>query len=139
VAGLTGRLPEARLTGPLRWAVVLIDFDPVVGHEQRGVRRALVVSYEAFHRSGMATVCPITTRPARYPGEIPIPAGHAGQTKDGLILCHQLRTIDLARVSAFALAGRAQQVTDPQVRSQVRAALAHQLGLDVRAALDGAA
>ena len=47
---------------PLRWAVVLIDFDPTRGHEQAGTRRALVVSYDAFHRSGMAPVCPITTR-----------------------------------------------------------------------------
>ena len=124
---------------PLRWAIVLVEFDPSVGHEQRGTRRALVVSYEAFHRSGMATVCPITTRAAKYPGEIPIPAGHAGQTKDGLILCHQLRTIDLARVSAFELAGRPQTVTDPGVRASVRVALAHQLGLDLRAMFDGAA
>jgi mRNA-degrading endonuclease toxin of MazEF toxin-antitoxin module len=129
----------ARMSGSLRWAIVLVDFDPSVGHEQHGTRRALVVSYESFHRSGMATVCPITTRPAKYPGEIAIPAGHAGQTKNGLVLCHQLRTIDLARVSAFELGGRPQQVTDPRVRAEVRAALAHQLGLDLRATFDGAA
>jgi mRNA interferase MazF len=123
----------------LRWAVVLIDFDPAVGHEQRGTRRALVVSYEAFHRSGMATVCPITTRAPKYPGEVPVPAGHAGQTRDGLILCHQVRTIDLARVTAFEIGGRPQRLTDPQTRAKIRSALAHQLGLDVRAALDGAA
>jgi mRNA interferase MazF len=123
---------------PLRWAIVLVDFDPSRGHEQAGVRRALVVSYEAFHRSGMAAVCPITTRAAKYPGEIPIPDGHAGQTRDGLILCHQLRTIDLARVTALELAGRAQYVADPTVRSAVRSALTHQLGLDIPAAVDGA-
>jgi mRNA-degrading endonuclease toxin of MazEF toxin-antitoxin module len=126
-------------TGPLRWAVVLIDFDPAVGHEQRGTRRALIVSYEAFHRSGMAAVCPITTRAPKYPGEVAIPAGHAGQTLNGLILCHQVRTIDLARVSAFEIVGRPQHVTDPQVRADVRAALAHQLGLDLRPDVDGAA
>ncbi len=129
----------AGLSGPLRWAIVLVTLDPAVGHEQRGTRRALVVSYESFHRSGMATVCPITTRAARYPGEIAIPAGHAGQTKDGLILCHQLRTIDLARVTAFELDGRPQHLTDPRVRAEVRVALAHQLGLDLRAIFDGAA
>ena len=123
---------------PLRWAVVLVDLDPSRGHEQSGTRRALIVSYEAFHRSGMATVCPITTRAAKYPGEVPVPEGHAGQTHDGLILCHQVRTIDLARVSAMELGGRAQYVTDPGVRSAVRAALMHQLGLDVPPPLDGA-
>ncbi len=123
----------------LRWAVVIVDFDPVLGHEQEGRRRAVVVSYEPFHRSGMATVCPITTRGAKYPAEIAIPAGHAGQTKDGLILVHQVRTLDLRRVSAFAVGGDVQYVTDPAIRREVRAALAHHLGLDVPAASDGAA
>ena len=122
----------------LRWAVVLVDLDPTVGHVQQGQRRALVVSYEPFHRSGLATVCPITTRPAKYPGEVPIPAGHAGQTRDGLVLVHQLRTIDLRRVTAFTLGGSVQYVSDQAVRGAVRAALAHQLGLDVPATADGA-
>ena len=129
MAGVAGR--------PLRWAVVLVDFDPTVGHEQRGQRRALVVSYEPFHRSGLATVCPVTTRPPRYPGEVAIPSGHAGQTRDGLVLTHQVRTIDLRRVTAFQLGGAVQYLTDRAIRRQVRAALAHHLGLDVPAAADG--
>ena len=121
-----------------RWSVVILDLDPAIGLEQPGQRRALVVSYEPFHRSGMATVCPITTRPPKYPGEVSIPAGHAGQTLDGLILVHQVRTIDLRRVTAAAIADVAQQVTDPGIRRDVRRALAHHLGLDLPAAADGA-
>jgi mRNA-degrading endonuclease toxin of MazEF toxin-antitoxin module len=125
---------------PLRWAVVIVDLEPgTVGHEQRGQRRALVVSHEAFHASGMATVCPISAREARYPGEVAVPAGHAGQTKDAVVLCHQVRTIDLARVSALKIGGRTQLVTDPAIRRQVRTALARQLGLDIPARLDGSA
>jgi mRNA interferase MazF len=127
------------IPAPLRWAIALIDFDPTMGHEQQGTRRALVVSYEAFHRSGMATVCPITTRLPKYPGEIAIPAGHAGQTKDGLVLVHQVRTIDLGQATAFAIDGRVQYVTDPGTRIAVRDALAHHLGLDLPASSDGAA
>ena len=122
----------------LRWAVVLIDLDPTIGHEQAGHRRALVVSYESFHASGMATVCPVTARPARYPGEVALRAGVAGQTKDGVILCHQVRTIDLARVTTFEIGGRVQHVDDPETRAQIRQALAHQLGLDLPPAADGA-
>jgi mRNA-degrading endonuclease toxin of MazEF toxin-antitoxin module len=118
---------------------VLIDLDPTVGHEQQGTRRALVVSYEPFHRSGMATVCPITTRPAKYPGEVAIPRGEAGQTKDSLVLCHQMRTIDLRRVTAWQIQGRIQYVTDRGLRQRIRVALAHHLGLDLPATLDGAA
>ena len=123
---------------PLRWAIVIVDLDPTVGHERQGRRRALVVSYEPFHRSGLVTVCPITTRTARYPGEVPIPKGHAGQTKDGLILVHQVRTIDARRVSAFDLGGTRQYVTDQSIRRAVRAGLAHHLGLDVPGTADGA-
>ena len=122
-----------------RWSIVIVDLDPAVGHEQTGSRRALVVSYAPFHRSGMATVCPITTRPKRYPGEIAIPAGHAGQTIDGQILVHQVRTIDLRRVTALTIHGSPQVVLDPTIRREVRRALAHHFALDVPAADDGAA
>jgi len=123
---------------PLRWSIVIVDLDPTVGHEQQGRRRALVVSYEPFHRSGLVTVCPITTRPQRYPGEVPVQKGHSGQTKDGVILVHQVRTIDARRVTAFEIGGTRQFITDPPTRRAVRAGLAHHLGLDIRAAADGA-
>jgi mRNA interferase MazF len=122
-----------------RWGVVVIDFDPTIGHEQSGTRRALVVSREPFHRSGMATVCPISARAPKYPAEVAIPAGYAGQTLDAVVLCHQIRTIDVRRVTAVEIGGRTQVVTDPVIRSAVRVALARQLGLDMPADLDGAA
>jgi mRNA-degrading endonuclease toxin of MazEF toxin-antitoxin module len=127
------------MAGALRWSVVIVDFDPTIGHEQAGQGRALAVSYEPFHRSGMAAVCPISRRQAKYPGEIPIAAGQAGQTLDGLVLVHQVRTIDLRRVTAFEIGGVPQVVSDPGLRRAVRAALAHHFGLDVPAAADGAA
>ncbi len=127
----------ARLSEPLRWAVVLVDLDPTVGHEQAGHRRALVVSYEPFHRSGMAAVCPMSARAPRYPGEVTIPQGHAGQTRDAVVLCHQLRTLDLERVTAFEIEGRRQYVTDPDVRRDVRKSLSRHLGLDLPPSDDG--
>lgn len=127
----------------LRWAVVIVDLDPTEGHEQAGQRRALVVSYEAFHRSGLLTVCPITAareRP-RYPGEVAISAGEGGQTKNGLILCAQVRTISVRRIRASGSQpdGGIAYVTDPRIRSAVRAALRHHVGLDIPPLSDGAA
>lgn len=121
---------------PLRWAVIRVRLDPARGHEQGGTRRALVVSYEPFHRSGLATVCPITAArdDARYPGEVALPVGMAGQTRAGVILCHQLRTIALKRVFG-APEGR---ISDAGIRRAVRVALAHHLGLDIPAVGDGA-
>lgn len=127
------------IAGTLRWAVVIVDLDPAQGHEQAGTRRALIVSYEAFHRSGMAAVCPMSARSAEYPGEVAIPRGHAGQTADAVILCHQVRTIDLSPVTAYRVGGQVQYVTSPDIRRAVHDALSHQLGLDLPAAMDGAA
>ena len=123
----------------LRWAVVVANLEPIVGHEQGGARRALVVSYDAFHRSGSMTVCPITAARSvtRYPNEVPISVGEAGQTKAGVILCHQVRTISMLRI-----VGPGQQpvgyVTDRDLRAQVRRALARHLGLDIPTTVDGA-
>ena len=127
----------APLRERLRWAVVVVDLDPVVGHEQAGTRRALVVSYEPFHGSGLVTVCPITAARSepRYPGDVSIQSGEAGQTRAAVIICSQIRTI-----SAGRLRGRPVGIIgDPGTRSAVRDALAHHLGLDVPSALDGAA
>jgi len=121
-------------TGPLRWSVVIVDLNPVSGHEQAGRRRALVVSYEPFHRSGLLTVCPITAARAeeRYPGDVALPAGVAGQMKPGVVICSQLRTISRRRVRSAPIG----HVTDAGLRRRVRVALAHHLGLDIPAAVD---
>ncbi len=126
----------AALKGPLRWSVVIIDLDPVVGHEEAGERRALVVSYEPFHRSELATVCPFTAArsESRYPGDVQIRAGEAGQTRDGVIVTSQVRTVSLRRVRSTPLG----MIHDAAIRRSVRAALAHHLGLDVPAVADGA-
>jgi mRNA-degrading endonuclease toxin of MazEF toxin-antitoxin module len=97
-------------------------------------RRALVVSYEPFHRSGLATICPISAARTfpRYPGDVAIPAGEAGQTRDAVIVTSQMRTISLNRVRSAPLG----VITDPSVRRSVRSALAHHLGLDIPAVAD---
>lgn len=126
----------AGLTSPLRWSVVVVDLDPVEGHEQAGQRRALVVSYEPFHRSGLAAVCPITAArtKTRYPGDVAIPVGEAGQTRDCVVVTSQVRTISLRRVRGAPLG----TVTDGRLRRRVREALAHHLGLDIPGIADGA-
>lgn len=114
--------------------MVIVDLDPTTGHEQAGRRRALVVSYEPFHRSGLLTVCPITAARAeeRYPGDVALAPGVAGQTKGGVVICSQLRTISRRRVRSAPIG----HVTDGGLRRRVRAALAHHLGLDIPATVD---
>jgi mRNA-degrading endonuclease toxin of MazEF toxin-antitoxin module len=124
--------------GALRWAVIIVDLDPVLGHEEGGERRALVVSYEPFHHADRVSICPITAARAhvRYPNEVELPIGEAGQTKPGVILCHQVRTISLLRAAGHhAVVGH---LTDLAIRTAVRQALARHFGLDSTSVLDGA-
>lgn len=122
------------MTDPLRWAVVIMDLEPSVGHGQGGRRRVLVVSNEPFHRSRLVTVLPITaaTSHARYPNEVPIQAGVAGQTRDGRILCSQIRTVSMERVARDAdgnpsVVGR---LDEPDLRRAVRDALTRHFWLN---------
>jgi mRNA interferase MazF len=121
--------------------MLIVDLEPVVGHEQGGQRRVLVVSYEPFHASGLLTVVPVTAARSepRHGQEIPIPAGEAGQTKPGVILCQHVRTISLRRAEAMLRTGQTVgYMADPAIRASVRNALAVQLGLDVPGLEDGA-
>lgn len=112
-------------------------------HEQGGECRCLVVSYEPFHRSGRMTICPITAARSevRYPNEVAIPVGEAGQTNPGVILVHQVRTISLRRAmrTLRSARGNVPYVTDLALRRRVRDSLARHLGLHIPPALDGSA
>lgn len=76
---------------PDRGDLVFLDFDPVRGHEQAGVRPALVLSAVSYNsKVGLALVCPITSRAKGYPFEVPIPMGLA---INGVILTDQVKSI----------------------------------------------
>jgi len=81
------------------------------------------------------SVCPITAAraEARYPGDVPLPGGEAGQTRPGVVVCSQIRTISTRRIRGAPVGF----VTDPHLRRHVRHALAHHLGLDIPTLTDG--
>ena len=73
-----------------------VDLDPTEGREQRGRRPVFIVTPAAFNRLGTPLVAPVTTGGAfaRHRGfAVPLPPGLKVQ---GVILCNQLRTLDLA-------------------------------------------
>ncbi|GHU24800.1 mRNA-degrading endonuclease [Spirochaetia bacterium] len=73
--------------------IIWLDFDPQIGHEQRGRRPALVVSNNTFNNfSNLTIVCPITNTDKSYPFHIKLDE----RTKTtGVILCDQTRTLDI--------------------------------------------
>jgi mRNA interferase MazF len=75
-------------TGDLVWT----DFDPTKGREQAGRRPALVVSPAAFtENTGLAIVCPVTSRIRPFPTSVVLPSGLAIA---GEILTSHIRSID---------------------------------------------
>ena len=48
--------------------IVLLDFNPIRGHEQAGYRPGVVISNNVFNeQTGMVMVCPITSNLKVYP------------------------------------------------------------------------
>lgn len=97
-----GYVPDA---GDLIWT----DFDPTLGREQAGRRPALVISAAAFSaNTGLAVVCPITSRVRPLPTSVVLPAG---LPVAGEILTSHVRSIDtLARPIRYAGAAIPAQV-----------------------------
>lgn len=79
-------------TAPARGDIVWISFDPQVGHEQAGVRPAVVLSPLAYNkRVGLALICPITSQGKGYPFEVEIPEGGPIH---GFVLADQIKSLD---------------------------------------------
>ena len=84
-----------------RGSLVLVALDPVLGHEQRGLRPCVVVSSPAVasnQRYPLLGVIPVTGTPgqgALYPALEP---GDSGLRKPSWALIDQLRSIDKRRV-----------------------------------------
>ncbi len=77
-----------------RGDIVFADFGKTVGHEQSGFRPALVISQDYFNKKGsLCILCPVTSKVKGYPFEVLV------STKDiqGVILCDQIRTLDLRK------------------------------------------
>lgn len=84
---------------PKRGDIVWLILDPRVGHEQSGRRPALVLSPKLFsERTGLAVICPITTKVKGLPFEIEL----KGTKTKGAILPILIRSIDIhARKAKF--------------------------------------
>jgi len=84
-----------------RGAVVVVELDPTVGHEQHGVRPCVVVSDPEVisdQRFPLVCVVPVTGAPGEgllYP---PLARGQSGLAKESFALIDHLRSIDKRRI-----------------------------------------
>ena len=79
---------------PKQGDFVVVTFDPLSGHEQKGRRPALVVSKTLFNRhTGLAMLCPITNTFRGFPFHVAVP----DESKlTGCIMVEQIKSVDYA-------------------------------------------
>lgn len=72
--------------------IVKVNLNPTKGHEQGNFRPALVMN-SVLLPGGLNIVLPITSKQKSYPLEVEL---DDRTTTQGVILCFQIRTVDLA-------------------------------------------
>ena len=76
---------------PERGDAIWIDFNPQLGHEQRGGRPALVISHRSYNEKvGLALLCPITSKVKGHPFEVQI----SSPKLSGSVLSDQIKSLD---------------------------------------------
>ncbi|HOJ98071.1 MAG TPA: endoribonuclease MazF [Termitinemataceae bacterium] len=71
--------------------IVWLDFNPQQGHEQKGRRPALVLSFKEYNEKiGLAIFCPITSKIKGYPFEVEV----VGEKIKGCVLSDQIKSLD---------------------------------------------
>lgn len=112
----------------LRGEIHLATIRPRSGSEIHGLRPVLVISHDGFNQSPTwrsVTVIPLTTSAAqarRGPTAVRIPDGEGGLRGEGVAVCHQITTLDRAKLT--------------QRLGQVSAELMHEVEIGLRAAID---
>ncbi len=111
-----------------RWNVFLANLDPVIGSEQGKTRPVLVISEDQINRIlPVVNVLPVTTRKSGrkvYPNEVLIPKGVGGLTKESMVLCYQIRTLDKKR-----LIKKLGAIDSVELQEKIFEALFFQLGI----------
>lgn len=76
---------------PDRGDIVWLNFTPQAGHEQKGMRPALVLSPQQYNKkTGLAVCCPITSNAKGYPFEVLV----SGKKIKGAVLSDHLKNLD---------------------------------------------
>jgi mRNA interferase ChpB len=93
--------------------IVNVPLDPVMGHEQRGTRPALVLTSKEFNKLGDVLVAPITQGGdfARYAG-FAVSLSCTGCKTQGAALVNKIRMLDLAARKARKVERVPQEVID---------------------------
>ena len=92
------------MTSPLpsRGEIWEVNLNPTRGHEQAGIRPALVVSVDTFNHgpAGLVVVLPVTTTARGIPFHVPVGPPEGGVRRPSFIKCEDVRSISRERLIA---------------------------------------
>jgi mRNA interferase MazF len=109
---------KTRAYVPQRGDFVFLDFNPQTGREQTGRRPALVLSPGEYNsRTGLALMCPLTSRVKGYPFEVEVSSG--GKIS-GAVLSDHVKTLDW-RVRKAQFAEKAPAIVLDEVLAKLNA------------------
>ena len=109
--------------GDVFWA----ELAPRTGSEQRGRRPVVIVSHDGFNEAPgwrSLIVVPVSSSPTqaqRGPTAVPLAEGAGGLRRAGVALCHQVTTLDRAKLTQRL--GTLRQDALAKVEDGLRAAL----------------
>jgi mRNA interferase MazF len=81
--------------------VLDVNLDPTLGHEQAKIRPCVVIQNDIGNKYSPVTIVAVITGaenvPKLYPGNVLVHKGEGGLSKDSVVLCNQIRTVDEVR------------------------------------------
>ncbi len=85
---------------PSRGDIWLVNLNPTRGHEQAGIRPALVVSVDLFNQGAaeLVVVAPITTTARGIPLHVEVASPEGGVRQRSYIKCEDVRAISRGRL-----------------------------------------
>jgi len=94
----------------LKGDVVYVDLEPVRGSETGKMRPCLIIQNNTNNEYSSTTIIIVITSrnilKKKYPTHVWIDKGEGGLTKDSVIQCEQIRTIDKRRITPFNVYNR---------------------------------
>lgn len=112
-----------------KWTIYRANLDPTLGSEQGKTRPVLVISEDEINELlNVVNIIPLTSRKTGrkiYPNEALVLANNFGFENESIILCHQIRTIDKARLSKVYGV-----ISDVNLQNEIVDALCFQLGIN---------
>ena len=105
---------------PLRGEIWDLNFDPTLGHEQAGVRPALILSEDIFNEgpAELIVVLPITRTQRKIRWHVAVAPPEGGLVSESFIQCESVRSVSKQRLKR--LRGRVTGSTLQQVEDRLR-------------------